>query len=235
MSLSGRRLTLTLAGVLAVVLVLGAGAAFAVGRAQRLAGAPGSGPDSSGGGVVASSMTTDGRPSSGTTATGSPGASPAPSGTPGPSATPSAGGGSAPPPSSGDGGSVQVPLSPSAEGSPHAAEISGLIRRYFTAINRHDYDAWLATVSTAQAKQTYEKWIAGYKTTRDSDIYVSDINEGDPITVRMQFVSHQSVELAPSGLKAPCVRWDVTYKIVDEGTGLRVGTSAKSPSMAACS
>jgi recombinational DNA repair protein RecR len=130
---------------------------------------------------------------------------------------------------------VQVTLSPSAEASPHAAEITGLIRRYFTAINRHDYEAWLATVSTAQAKQTELKWIKGYQSTHDSNIYISDINEGDPITVRMQFVSHQSIELAPTGLKAPCVRWDVTYQIVDEGIGLRVGTSAQSPSMAACS
>ena len=121
------------------------------------------------------------------------------------------------------------------QASPHAAEITGLIRRHFTAINRRDYEAWLATVSTAQAKQTEKKWSKGYQSTHDSNIYISDINEGDPITVRMQFVSHQSVQDAPSGLKAPCVRWDVTYQIVDEGTGLRVGTSAKSPSMAACS
>jgi hypothetical protein len=131
-------------------------------------------------------------------------------------------------------GPVAVTLSPSAEGAPQAREVADLIARYFGAINRHDYDAWLATVTTGQARRDRDNWTTDYSTTRDSNIYISDINQGVPLTVRMQFVSHQAVAFAPPQLPAECVRWDVTYEILDEGVGLRVGTSAKKPAMAAC-
>ncbi len=233
MGLSGRRLTITLAGVLAVLLVLGASAAFAVGRAQRLAGQP-SGPGGGASSGSAGGSTTIDR------------------GGPGPSATPDQPGISrpsefpdtqtavSPTPQPGESSAasndqpVPVTLSASAEAAPHAQEVRDLISRYFTAINRHDYDAWLSTVSTSQAKRSRDNWVNDYQTTHDSNVYISDIYPGDPLTVRMQFTSHQSVELAPSALPEECVRWDVTYTIMDEGTGLRVGTSAKSPSMARC-
>lgn len=230
MGLSGRRLTLLLACALGVLVVIGAAAAFGVGRAQRLASE-----------TTGSSSAQTPSPSSGAGSASGPVGTPA-SREPVSGATPPP---NTPPPSPSAGSAspsrtrtslqpVSVTVSARAAASPHAQEIVGLLQRYFTAINRHDYDAWLATVSTSQAKQTYEKWSKGYETTRDSDIYVSDINPGKPLTVRMQFVSHQSVKDAPSALPEPCVRWDVTYQIVDEGTGLRVGNSAESPSMAPC-
>lgn len=129
---------------------------------------------------------------------------------------------------------VTVALSPSAEAVPRAQEIADLLSRYFTAINRHDYDAWLTTVSTAQAKRDRDSWTVDYSTTYDDDIYISDIEKGDPTAVRMQFVSHQSLEFAPAELPAECVRWDVTYEVLDEGVGLRVGLSLQAPALAAC-
>jgi hypothetical protein len=130
--------------------------------------------------------------------------------------------------------SVVVSLSPSAENAPQARDVADLIQRYFSAINRHDYDSWLTTVTTAQARRDRDTWTDDYSTTHDSDIYVSDITPGDPLTVRMQFVSHQALAFAPTALPAECVRWDVTYQILDEGVGLRVGTSAKKPAVAPC-
>lgn len=131
-------------------------------------------------------------------------------------------------------GPVSVNLSPSAENAPQARDVADLIARYFGAINRNDYDAWLATVTTEQARRDRDTWTLDYSTTHDSDVYVSDITPGDPLTVRMQFVSRQSLEFAPAALPAECVRWDVTYRILDEGVGLRVGTSAKEPALAPC-
>ncbi len=219
MGSSDRRLTLTLAGVLVALLVIGAGAAFAVGRAQRLGAAGGSPPSSNAGGTASPSDTAPGGSGTDGNSPGSTTTRLVPS--PGRSATPS-------------GDPVRVTLSPRAAASPNAREVADLLERYFTAINRNDYDAWLSTVSTAQAKRDRDDWTKDYSTTHDSDVYISDIIPGKPLTVRMQFVSTQAIEYAPTALPRECVRWDVTYQVVDEGPGLRVGNSAKPPAMAPC-
>jgi hypothetical protein len=239
--MTGRRLTASLAIVLAVLVVAGAGAAFGVGRAQRLAGQP----------TTGSGSTAWSPPPSpgGTSATTGDAASPSASSVPAVSerpigtathvpTTPQPGSSAEQPPTAtvAEPGAVpQIEMSPRALSSPRAQEVADLLQRYFDAINRHDYDAWLTTVSRSQATRDPDDWARDYKTTRDTDIYVSDIQDGNPLLVRMQFMSHQAVELAPSAMPLPCVRWDVTYQVVDEGIGLRVGTSAEKPSMAPCS
>lgn len=246
---SGRRLTASLTAVLAVLVLIGAGAAFGVGRAQRHAGvpqgsAPGTGqpsspgaelssPDSSGAGTSASGgdRPTAGAPSDATgipthivTATPPPQATPS-EGTPPPASTPSSAGVEP----------VSISLSQEAAASPLAGEISDLLMRYFTAINRHDYDAWLTTVSTSQATRDRDDWDVGYSTTYDSDIQLAAIKPGKPAVVMLTFVSHQAVEQAPAALRATCIRWKVLYEVVDEGIGLRVGNPADKPSMSPCS
>lgn len=210
----GRRLTIALVVALLVITATGAGLAYLVGRDIAIGGVAmvdGTAP----GGSASTTVTPSTDHGAATTAPGST-TSGAASGTVAPT------------------GPVTVTLSPSAEAAPQARDIADLIMRYFNSINRHDYDAWLTTVTTAQARRDRDSWTTDYSTTQDSDIYISDINQGDPLTVRMQFVSHQDVAFAPPQLPAECVRWDVTYEILDEGVGLRVGTSAKAPAMAAC-
>ena len=219
-----RRLTLMLSTALVVLVVAGAAAAYAVGHLGR--------------GTVLDGHATSSRGSSGAV----PGAAHVTN-------HPSAGGGatsstqSGKASASGSSGAtgtaeanepVAVTLSPSAETSPHAQDVADLISRYFTSINRRDYDAWLTTVSTAQAKRDREDWTTNYSTTHDSAVYISDITVGTPVTVRMQFTSRQAIAFAPPQLPAACVRWDVTYQVVDEGVGLRVGMSAKQPALAPC-
>jgi hypothetical protein len=240
MDMSGRRLTVTLAVVLAVLIVVGAGAAFGVGRAQRLAGqastegtttappsSPGQPAASTAGGQSSPSQPTEQPPEQSSdqwNPTSQVQATPQPSSSEqqGPTA------------SEEEPGLPVIRMSPRALTSARAQEVGDLLQRYFGAINRHDYDAWLTTVSRSQATRGRDDWVNDYQTTKDTDIYVSDIQDGNPLTVRMQFMSHQSVELAPSALPLPCVRWDVTYQLVDEGIGLRVGNSAEKPSMAPC-
>src|SRR5690625_8741 len=82
-------------------------------------------------------------------------------------------------------GAVRPELSPAAQAAPHSREVSDLVARYFTAINRLDYDAWLTTVTTAQSQRNRESWRYDYQTTQDVDIYISDIAPGDPVTVRI--------------------------------------------------
>jgi hypothetical protein len=204
-------LTIALVVALVVITAIGTGLAYVVGRDAAIEGVAtvdGTAP----GGSASTTVIPSTDQGAATTAPGA--------------ATP----GSA----SGTAGPVTVTLSPSAEAAPQARDITDLIVRYFNSINRHDYDAWLTTVTTAQARRDRDSWTTDYSTTQDSDIYISDINQGEPLTVRMQFVSHQDVAFAPPQLPAECVRWDVTYEILDEGVGLRVGTSAKAPAMAAC-
>lgn len=209
----GRRLTLALVATLVVIASTGAALAYLVGRDRGIDGlarAGGTLPPGAASITVTTPTTAD---ATSATATGGAGAAPG---------TETAG------------GPVDVTLSPSAEAAPQARDVTDLIVRYFSAINRHDYDAWLTTVTTAQARRDRDSWTTDYSTTHDSDIYISDITLGAPLTVRMQFVSHQAVAFAPAALPAECVRWDVTYQILDEGVGLRVGTSAKQPAMAPC-
>lgn len=137
-------------------------------------------------------------------------------------------------PTMGPSGAVVPELSPSAGAAPHSREVSDLVARYFTAINRLDYDAWLTTVTTAQSQRDRDSWEHDYSTTTDYDVYISDIAEGDPITVRMQFTSNQDIEFAPDDMPEQCIRWDVTYQVVDEGVGLRIGTSAQQSVTAPC-
>lgn len=210
----GRRLTLALIALLVVISVSGAGFAYLIGSDTivtghgMIAGETGSTPTSQ-------SRATETRPAAARNSV-------IPDDKPAASAQPPIG------------GPIVVALAPSAANTPHARSVADLISRYFTAINNHDYDAWLATVTTAQAKRDRDSWTRDYSTTRDSEVYISDLTPGDPMTVRMQFVSHQALEFAPAALPAECVRWDVTYQIQDEGVGLRVGTSAKKPAMASC-
>lgn len=211
----GRRLTLALVVALVVIAATGAGLAHLVGRDRGVQGL----------------ATVDGTPAPGATSTAvTPPTSDGAANTAAESSAPSG----SQSPAGAVGGPVDVTLSPSAEAAPQARDVTDLIVRYFSAINRHDYDAWLTTVTTAQARRDRDSWTTDYSTTHDSDIYISDITQGDPLTVRMQFVSHQAVSFAPAALPAECVRWDVTYEVLDEGVGLRVGTSAKKPAMAAC-
>jgi hypothetical protein len=210
----GRRLTIALVVALVVIVAAGAGLAYLVGRdrgIEGLAKAGGTPPAGSASTTVTTPTAADA--TSATTAVEPAGSTSGSEDADGP---------------------VDVTLSPSAEAAPQARDVTDLIVRYFNAINRHDYDAWLTTVTTAQARRDRDSWTTDYSTTRDSDIYISDITQGDPLTVRMQFVSHQALSFAPAELPAECVRWDVTYQILDEGVGLRVGTSAKAPAMAPC-
>lgn len=238
--MGGRRLTVSLAVVLAVLVVVGAGAAFGVGRAQRLAGqattegtttappsSPGEPAAGTAGGQSAPSQPTEqqpeqssdqGKPTSQVQATRQPSSSER----------------QPPTVSVEEPGLPVISMSPRALSSVRSQEVADLLQRFFGAINRHDYDAWLTTVSRSQATRDRDEWSKSYSTTRDTDIYVSDIRDGNPLIVRMQFRSHQAVELAPTALPLPCVRWDVTYQLVDEGIGLRVGNSAEKPSMSPC-
>jgi hypothetical protein len=223
-----RRLTSLLIAVLAAVVVIGAGAAFAIGRARSDAdgGAGSAAATSSRPAVSSTSSPTATEPSeaSHTVSSGITTSSDLP--------TTSSG---LPIASSGLPSAVQVSLSAEAQTAPKASEVQALLQRYFAAINAHDYAGWTSTVTGSQASHWAQgDWERAYASTHDSDIYVSDIVSGAPMSVRIQFVSNQTVDLAPSSLPVTCINWDVSYQLVDSGHGLRVGTSTRNPYLVAC-
>ena len=205
-----RRLTVILVGVLAAVVIVGASAAFTLGRNHDIAGdgttESGSLPPSSSG------------PSTGETTSTS---APPPLTTPGEVTSGAAG--------------LDVTLSAEAQTSPHAEAVQGLLARYFAAINGHDYPAWKAAVTADQsANWSEDAWQRAYASTNDSNVYISDITDGTPMSVRIQFVSHQDVALAPTSLPVTCINWDVSYALEEAGGTFRVGTSTRDPYLVAC-
>lgn len=142
---------------------------------------------------------------------------------------------STPQPTSSVPGGVEVDLSAEAQSSPHAAAVQNLLSRYFAAINAHDFSAWADTVTPAQsAAVDQQSWEQAYRTTVDSNVYVSDITDDAPMSVRIQFVSKQDPELAPTSLPVGCINWDVIYSLSMVGDELRVGTSTRDPYLVAC-
>lgn len=233
MGWTGRRLTPTLVAVLVLCVLVGGIAAFAIGRQQRTAAAPGR--------TVSGQASVVGTATSDTIGSGSSSASPAgtaPSDGTVPSAAMPPVSSSASGPASSSAGTVQPPqspsqdvsvqLSPQALQSPHAEQVRQLLQRYFDAINTGDYDVWADAVSTAQSSsRPKQEWEKSYKSTHDSQIRVVSIFD-DTLQVRLWFVSQQDVSLAPADLRVPCISWDVTYQLVKQKGSLVVGNSVPS-------
>jgi hypothetical protein len=123
-------------------------------------------------------------------------------------------GGSGPPPVPAEGvGSSEVELSPDAEDSAAAEEVRAQLQRHYDAINGRNYAQWRATVVPARAVALGEaEWQKAYSTTQDGSIRVERIDP-DPdggLLVRVRFISAQSVDNAPSDLRAERICWRST-------------------------
>lgn len=128
-----------------------------------------------------------------------------------------------------------VQLSDAAGRHPRAEDVRRTLQRYFDAINRRDFDAWLKVVGPDQAViQTEPDWSHAYSTTVDSNLVIADIAD-DPLRVRLMFTSEQDVEFAPKRLPATCINWDLTYLLTDQDGGLALsGIDPSMQSMTAC-
>lgn len=130
----------------------------------------------------------------------------------------------------------EVALSTVADDHPRSSAVRDLFQRYFDAINRRDYSAWRSSVTDDQAHaQDVDRWRAGYATMIDSNVLVMSIDD-DPLRARVRFNSQQSVDLAPSVLRAGCIDWDLTYLVVERDGHLQIsGLDPGAQSMVACS
>ena len=130
---------------------------------------------------------------------------------------------------------ASVLLSAGAEQHPRAADVQQTLQRYFDAINRRDFQAWLTVVGPDQSVgQTEQDWSHAYSTTVDSNLVIADIAD-DPLRVRLMFTSQQAVDFAPKRLPATCINWDLTYLLTDQdGTLTLTGIDPSMQSMTAC-
>lgn len=193
----------------AVVLVIGAGTWFAVGRpgtssastganqAGRVAAAAGqvgpaaSGPASDGPGTTAPAAT-------------APAAGPV---TPSPSPSPSRTSPTGP-----------VTESAAVAGKPDAPRIVTYLDQYFTAINKHDYQGYMALRGPQMSQGlTESEFDTGYAGTKDSDeilVGISSAPNGDSVG-EVSFTSHQSAAESPTG--TTCNKWDISLYLAPDG------------------
>jgi hypothetical protein len=135
-------------------------------------------------------------------------------------AQPTASGASAtptPPASSTATPSSTVALSPAVVANPAAARVQALLERYFTAINRHDYEAY-RSIHTADAQLPYSSFVVGYGTTTDStEELVATSEAGAEELATVTFISHQSP--AKSVTDSSCTKWKITLYLLPQGNG----------------
>jgi hypothetical protein len=122
-----------------------------------------------------------------------------------------AGGGPAP--------GTTVAVSPGAQADPAEPTVAAWLGRYFTAINAHDYQAYVSLLDSREAaNESQSDFTSGFGTTTDSAATLASISDlgggGEAATV--SFTSHQSA--ARSVNDSSCDRWTITIYLEPGGS-----------------
>lgn len=218
MAVRGSRLTRVLLLSVAVVLILGAGAAVTISAAQRnpaagpvaesvVARSTGTAPASSAA-VARARSDVDIAPTAGSS-----------------TVRPPTAGSSDPQPTAGPSNNQTVQLSATARSDPRAEQVQQLLQAYFDAINNHDYAAWSQVVTATQTQhQDSDRWLQAYASTVDSSIWVQSLS-GTPVRAALRFTSEQDPELAPPDLQVDCIDWVLSYQLDERDGRLVVGST----------
>jgi hypothetical protein len=122
------------------------------------------------------------------------------------------------------GGANKVAVASSAAGSTALPQVMALLRRYFSAINGHDYaayaqllDAQVLRLSPASA------FSSGYGSTSDSDETLTGISalSSGGVAAAVTFTSHQQPAESPD--HSACNEWSITLFLVPQGAGYLIG------------
>jgi hypothetical protein len=123
-------------------------------------------------------------------------------------------------PSSGEPGAADdVRMSPDAQAHPQADAVRRILKRYFDAINKRQYQQWTAVVTDERvAAQPQGDWKKGVQTTKDSDAFVYRIERasGTSLRVLVGFTSRQDLDDAPPFFREPCIKWRLVMPMVIE-------------------
>lgn len=118
-----------------------------------------------------------------------------------------------------------VVIAPAAAGNPAALSVQALLKRYFAAINDHDYAAYSALLDPRMRQQNPPSTFAsGYATTRDSAETLTAISDagGGELAAVVSFTSRQSP--ADSIDNSSCTAWTITLYLRPQGSGYLIGT-----------
>jgi hypothetical protein len=114
------------------------------------------------------------------------------------------------------GGSVHVAAA--AAQSPDAQSVAAFLDSYFTAINTHDYQAYSALLTSAQAQGlTQATFNRGYRGTADSAVSLVNISpaaDGDTAAT-VTFTSHQNPDQANN--EEACTDWRISLFLTPSG------------------
>ena len=131
----------------------------------------------------------------------------------------------------------RVEVAAGAAAAPDARPVVSFLTRYFSAINDHDYQAYLRLYSPAiRGSLTPAAFSAGYGTTRDSLATLRHIGVIAPgqLDAVVTFTSHQ--QPGQSASQSACTRWRISLYLIREGAGylLQTPPSGYQASFRAC-
>ena len=119
---------------------------------------------------------------------------------------------------------------------PDAEPVRTVLQNHFDAINDGDYELWVDTVTGARARATTRgAWRSQYRTTLEGSIVVHRLEPrlGGGLTALLSFTSVQDPADAPPDMPVTCLRWRVSYTLVDEAGELRLALTSPSASLRA--
>jgi len=113
-----------------------------------------------------------------------------------------------------------VTVSPAASRNSAEPRIAAFVTRYFTAINNHDYQAYVSVLDSEERAEVTHAWFrAGYGTTTDSGATLTRITRraGGGEAAELTFTSHQSPSRSPD--KSSCDLWSITLYLIPDAGG----------------
>ena len=114
-----------------------------------------------------------------------------------------------------------VRIAPAAAGQPHVNQVVTVLDSYFSAINRHDFQAYSSLFIPA-IRVSPHNFGAGFHSTRDSRATLTGLATTGPqgLAAMVTFVSHQNPAHSPD--HAACDRWHVTLFLKHGGGGYHI-------------
>ena len=111
-----------------------------------------------------------------------------------------------------------VTIEPAAAIAPQEAKVAAFLNRYFSAINKHDYSAYLKLFSQPlSGALSAAAFSSGYGTTTDSAVTLRGIEVVGASQVRalVSFTSHQ--QAAASQTQSSCTAWRISLYLIKHG------------------
>lgn len=119
---------------------------------------------------------------------------------------------------------------------PDGGRVRAVLQDHFNAINQGDYDLWTTTVTARRAANTARSvWQQQYRSTLDGSIVVHRLEDrpGGGHVALISFTSVQDPADAPPDMPVECLRWRVSYPLVQEAGQWRLAPAAPNASLRA--